>query len=177
MQDDLWVFGYGSLIWRPGFEVAEQQLALLTGFARRFCMQSIHYRGTPESPGLVLALDPDPGGSCQGVGFRVAPDHADETLTYLRERELISYAYVEEWHPLQLADGRTVSAVCYVMNHDSDQYCGLLSLDEQVQIIAAAHGSVGPNSEYLFNTVEHLHALGIADPELDRIAARVRALA
>lgn len=174
MQEDIWVFGYGSLIWNPGFDVAEKQLATLSGFARRFCMRSIHYRGTAEKPGLVLALDPDANQTCTGVGFRVAAENAPDTLAYLRERELISYAYVEQWHELQLHDGRTVTAVCYVMNHDSDQYCGVLSADAQVDVISTARGSVGPNYEYLYNTVSHLHELGISDPELEKLANRVR---
>ena len=104
----LWVFGYGSLMWNPGFGYAERVLASLPGFARTFCMRSIHHRGTVEKPGLVLALDPHPGAHCRGLAFRVTPGEEGGTLAYLRERELISSAYLEETHALDLSDGRRV---------------------------------------------------------------------
>ena len=94
-SNEFWVFGYGSLLWKTGFEYAERRLATLTGFRRSFCMASVHYRGTPENPGLVLALDPNPSASCHGVGFRVEEPIADATLAYLRERELVPSAYIE----------------------------------------------------------------------------------
>ena len=99
----MWVFGYASLIWNPGFPVAEQQLAKLDGYTRSFCMRSIHHRGTPTEPGLVLALDRSEGAECDGVAFRVADGAETNTLAYLRERELISSAYLEEILPLTLA--------------------------------------------------------------------------
>ena len=137
-------------------------------------MSSVHYRGTAESPGLVLALDPDPVGECHGLGFRVAPDHADETLDYLRERELISSAYIEQCHPISFHDGGKAKAVCYVMDQTHAQYRGDLSIEEQAVIIADAAGSAGPNDEYLFNTVTHLIELGISDTELERLVALVK---
>lgn len=172
-QNDLWVFGYGSLLWRPGFEYVERRVATLRGFNRSFCMSSIHYRGTNEVPGLVLALDPDHAGECHGVGFRVAPDLAAETLAYLRERELISSAYVEQNHQITFHDGGEVEAVCYVMDQSHAQYSGGLSLEAQAVIIAQATGSAGPNDEYLFNTVAHLVELGISDPDLERLVTLV----
>ena len=108
---DLWVFGYGSLMWNPGFEYDRRELATLTGYARTFCMWSIHHRGTPEHPGLVLALDPHEDAECHGLGFRVPGLHRARTLDYLRERELVSSAYVERMLPLRLADGEEVEAV------------------------------------------------------------------
>lgn len=173
----LWVFGYGSLMWNPGFDVAERVLATLPGFARTFCMRSIHHRGTVEAPGLVLALDPHPGASCQGLAFRVAPGEEGGTLAYLRERELISSAYVEETHALDLADGRRVEAVTYVVDTGHVQYCGGLDLETQARIIAGAVGGRGPNTEYLWNTVAHLAEVGIEDAELAWLAQRVRILA
>jgi cation transport protein ChaC len=173
-QNDLWVFGYGSLLWRPGFEYVERRVATLRGFNRSFCMRSIHYRGTQESPGLVLALDPHKTGECQGLGFRVGSELAAETMDYLRERELISSAYVEQTHPISLHEGDQVTAVCYVMDQSHDQYCGALSLETQAVIIARATGSAGPNDEYLFNTVEHLVELGISDPDLEKLVTLVR---
>lgn len=172
----MWVFGYGSLVWNPGFDVAEHSVARLTGYARSFCMRSIHHRGTEENPGLVLALDEQVGAHCQGVALRVAIGAEDRTLGYLRERELISSAYVEKTLPVRLSDGREVHAVTYVIDPDHVQYCGGLAMEEQARIIASAHGGRGPNSEYLFNTAQHLHELGVADDDLDWLAMRVRNL-
>ena len=172
----MWVFGYGSLIWNPGFEVDEMRIATLEGYARSFCMRSIHHRGTEENPGLVLALDEMPRARCHGVGFSVRAGQEADVLAYLRERELISSAYVERTLEITLADKRRVEAVTYVIDAAHVQYCGGLDLEEQARIIAGAHGGRGPNSEYLFNTAAHLHELGISDPELDSIVARVKML-
>ena len=174
MQDALWVFGYGSLIWNPGFTFAERRIARLDGWRRSFCMSSIHYRGTPEHPGLVLALDRAADEACQGVAFRVTPGAEDATLAYLRERELISSAYLEEFLPVTLEDGKTVRAVTYVINHDHCQYVGGLGLDDQARVIARAHGGNGPNCDYLFSTSAHLEQLGIADSDLAWLVDRVR---
>ena len=176
MQDSLWVFGYGSLIWHPGFPVAERRVARLAGWHRSFCMRSIHHRGTVDHPGLVLALDRADGATCDGVAFRVAVGAEAETLAALRERELVSSAYLETHLDVALADGGGVRALAYVIDPDHDQYCGGLPLEEQARIILSAPGGRGPNRDYLFSTVEHLHALGIADPDLDWLAARVRVL-
>ena len=172
----MWVFGYGSLIWNPGFEVDEMRIATLEGYARSFCMRSIHHRGTEENPGLVLALDEMPLARCHGVAFSVRAGQEADVLAYLRERELISSAYVERTLEITLADKRRVEAVTYVIDAAHVQYCGGLDLEEQARIIAGAHGGRGPNSEYLFNTAAHLHELGISDPELDSIVARVKML-
>ncbi|WP_299368893.1 gamma-glutamylcyclotransferase [uncultured Tateyamaria sp.] len=172
----MWVFGYGSLLWNPGFDVAEEMMATLPGWARSFCMRSIHHRGSEAEPGLVLALDAAPGAHCAGVALRVAPGTEDATLAYLRERELISSAYLEKMLALTLADGREVTAVTYVIDPDHVQYCGGLPLEEQAQIIAHATGGRGPNSDYLFNTAQHLAALGVADPDLDWLSRRVAAI-
>ncbi|MEL6170182.1 MAG: gamma-glutamylcyclotransferase [Pseudomonadota bacterium] len=175
-SDTLWVFGYGSLIWDPGFAFEERLRARLDGYARSFCMRSIHHRGTVEAPGLVLALDRHPGGSCDGVAFRVAEADRDPVMAYLRERELISSAYLEETHAIRLLDGRAVTAVTYVVDPDHVQYCGGLDLEEQAGIIAEAVGGRGPNVEYLLNTVDHLDELGIADPDLTWLSRRVAAI-
>lgn len=172
----MWVFGYGSLIWHPGFPVAEQQVARLAGWHRSFCMRSIHHRGTVEAPGLVLALDAAPDAVCDGVAFRVEPGAEAETLEALRERELISSAYLEKELPVRLADGAMVTALAYVIDPDHAQYCGGLALEEQARIIASAAGGRGPNRDYLFSTASHLADLGIADPDLAWLAERVRAL-
>ncbi len=173
----LWVFGYGSLMWEPGFDWQERVLARLSGWHRSFCMRSIHHRGTETQPGLVLALDAAEGAACDGVAFAVAPENAERTLGYLRERELISSAYLEKTLPVALADGRAIEAVTYVIDPDHVQYCGGLPLEEQARIIATAVGGRGPNTEYLWNTAGHLGELGLADPDLDWLSERVRDLA
>jgi glutathione-specific gamma-glutamylcyclotransferase len=173
----MWIFGYASLLWHPGFPVAERRLARLEGWHRSFCMWSVHHRGTPESPGLVLALDAQDGGVCLGVALGVAPGHEEPTLGYLRERELISSAYIERHLPVAFADGVRAEALAYVVDPAHPQYTGPLTLDAQAEVIARAQGGRGPNAEYLWNTVAHLADLGIADPDLDWLAARVRELA
>lgn len=172
----LWVFGYGSLVWNPGFEVREKIIATLPNYHRSFCMRSVHHRGTHEDPGLVLALDEDAGAVCQGVALAVADGAEDTTLEYLRERELISSAYLEKFLEIRLADGRHVEAVTYVVDPHHVQYCGGLPLEEQAEIIAHAHGGRGPNDEYLYNTAAHLSELGIHDDDLEWLTARVRML-
>ncbi|MGP3695852.1 gamma-glutamylcyclotransferase [Rhodobacter sp. NSM] len=176
MDGPLWVFGYGSLIWDPGFAVTRSVTARLDGWRRSFCMTSIHYRGTPQAPGLVLALDAAPDMACEGVAFEVAAGAETETLAALRERELISRAYLERWLPVRLTSGETVEAVVYVIDPDHEQYCGGLDLESQARIIASAAGDRGPNRDYLLNTAAHLRDLGIDDPDLCWLATRVRAL-
>jgi len=174
---DLWVFGYGSLLWNPGFPVAETRVALLRDWHRSFCMSSIHHRGTEENPGLVLALDKLPGAVCHGLALRTPAEHAAGTLAYLRERELISSAYVETRQTVEFAGGGTQADVLtYVINPDHVQYRADLSLEDQAQIIAQATGGRGPNDEYLYNTAAHLHELHLPDPDLDWLVARVKAL-
>ena len=173
-MSDLWVFGYGSLLWNPGFAVAETRVARLPDWRRSFCMSSIHHRGTIEAPGLVLALDHAPGAVCHGIAFRVAAPDAAATLSYLRERELISSAYLETRQEVVFEGGEQQGEVLtYVIDPAHEQYC-TLPLEEQAQIIARAVGGRGPNDEYLINTARHLHDLGLPDADLDWLVARVR---
>ncbi|KRS16588.1 gamma-glutamylcyclotransferase [Roseovarius indicus] len=170
----MWVFGYGSLLWNPGFKPREQVIATLPGYHRSFCMRSIHHRGTDEKPGLVLALDEAEGAHCTGVALSVHEPEEAQVLEYLRERELISSAYVEKVLPLALSDGRKVEAVTYVIDAEHVQYCGGMPLEEQAQMIAHAVGGRGPNTEYLYNTTSHLRELGLEDEDLEWLAQRVR---
>lgn len=172
----MWVFGYGSLLWNPGFDVAESVVGTLPGYARSFCMRSIHHRGTENDPGLVLALDEQPGQACEGMALAVRAGEEERTLEYLRERELISSAYVEKNLTVHLEDGRDIMAVVYVIDEDHVQYCGGLPLEDQAQIIARAVGGRGPNTEYLFNTADHLGTVKLHDPALEWLADRVRAI-
>lgn len=172
----MWVFGYGSLLWNPGFPVARSEHAMLHGYARSFCMSSIHHRGTEERPGLVLALDEQAGANCKGLALAVEAGHEDRTLHELRERELISSAYVEKMLDVHLDNGDLVNAVTYVIDADHVQYCGGMPLEEQAQIIAHAIGGRGPNTEYLYNTAEHLSEIGLHDPDLEWLSQRVRSI-
>ncbi len=174
---ELWVFAYGSLMWNPGFPFLESRPALVTGYHRRFCVSSQRYRGTPERPGLVLGLDR--GGSCRGIAFRVAPDHAPATLDYLWEREMINRVYRPKLLPVRLRDGgapdgdRTVTACTFVVDRRHGQYCGCLDEAAMARRIAGCCGERGPNVEYLANTVAHLEELGIRDERLFRLHAAV----
>ena len=169
---DLWVFGYGSLIFDPGMAVAESVRARVTGYRRRFCMWSIHHRGSEAEPGLVLALEEAAGATCDGIAFRAAEPEA--ALAALRERELISSAYLEVTVPLRAADGRDLRALAYVIDPAHRQYAADLTLEEQARVIATAHGGRGPNSDYLFRANAALHDHAIADPDLDRLERMVR---
>ncbi|MEM9320819.1 MAG: gamma-glutamylcyclotransferase [Pseudomonadota bacterium] len=171
----LWVFGYGSLIWNPGFDVAEHRLARLPGWHRSFCMRSIHHRGTDANPGLVLALDAAGDAVCHGVAFRVLDGSEEETIAGLRERELISSAYLERELEAEIDGLGRRSVLTYVVDPRHVQYCAL-AREEQAQIIARAVGGRGPNHEYLRNTAKHLNELGLADAELDWLVARVQSI-
>lgn len=172
---DMWVFGYGSLLWNPGFDAVEAVPGRLRGYHRSFCMLSIHHRGTEDHPGLVLALEADAQASCDGLALRVAAGAQETVLAYLRAREMVSSAYVERHLPLDLHDGRRVTALAYVIDPGHRQYCRF-DADRQARMIASARGGRGPNDEYLFNTVAHLDQLGLRDDDLHDLAARVRAL-
>ncbi len=168
----MWVFAYGSLIWRPGFDYAERQRALLRGWHRGFCLWSHHYRGTPERPGLVLGLDR--GGACQGVAFRVPGAAAAEVLRYLDDRELpdgMEVVYHRRVVPVRLEAGPTVPAVTYVVNRASRHYVPKLEPARVAAVIAAGVGLTGTNRDYLLNTLSHLTELGVHDAGLARIAA------
>lgn len=170
-----WVFGYGSLLWNPGFTPVRQVKARLHDYHRSFCMLSIHHRGSEEDPGLVLALDAQAGGQCTGVAFQIADQEADKVHAELRERELISSAYYEDTVELVSDEGEKIPALAYIINRDHVQYCQF-DLEKQAQIIAQAVGGRGPNTEYLFNTATHLTELGIKDTDMEWLAGRVRAL-
>jgi len=177
VENGFWVFGYGSLIWQPDITYAKKHIARLDGYARSFCMWSIHHRGTHDDPGLVLALDEHEGSECHGVAFYIGPDHATKAIADLRARELISSAYLEVVRPVVLDTGARVDAVCYVIDPEHVQYCGGMDLERQAQIIATAVGGRGPNTEYLFNTCKGIDALGLQDDDLAFLQRRVAELA
>ncbi|MCR9218898.1 MAG: gamma-glutamylcyclotransferase [Alphaproteobacteria bacterium] len=172
----IWVFGYGSLMWRPGFPHLESAGAVLAGYRRSFCIWSEHHRGAPGRPGLVLGLAPDDGGRCEGRAFRV--DRADwpDIAAYLEERELRGYAYRPAYLPVSLADGRPVRAHCFVADPEHSHYAGALPEAEAAQIILYARGRSGLNRDYLIQTVGALEAHGYREPSLHGLLERVRRL-
>lgn len=177
---DLWVFGYGSLMWDPGFSFAARRDALLTGYHRRFCVYSLRYRGTRERPGLVLGLDN--GGACRGIAYRVSGDDVGAAVEYLWQREMITYAYRPAMVATRLldADGHpaeTVTAWCFVVDHHHPQYCRERDPDRLAERILAGRGSKGRNRDYLVAAIAHLDALGIRDEPLHALHDRVEALA
>ena len=170
---ELWVFGYGSLMWRPGFQFAEQAPARLMGAHRALCVYSVVHRGTEADPGLVLGLDK--GGACTGIAFRVEPGVEDETVAYLRTREQVTDVYVERSRPITLLDGSNhkFRALCYLVDPKHPQYAGMLSLEQQLRIVRNGKGQAGGNIEYVLNTVRHLEKVGVHDPLLSALAAQL----
>ena len=170
-QADLWVFGYGSLMWRPGFEFIEQVPARLIGEHRALCVYSFDHRGTPEKPGLVLGLDR--GGACRGVAFRVAPKLRRKTVEYLRGREQTTNVYREVTRSVWLENDarQRVSALAYVVDRGHVQYAGRLSLTEQLRYVQQGHGRSGNNRDYVLSTVKSIEAQGFRDTQLHRLAA------
>ncbi|WP_404378828.1 gamma-glutamylcyclotransferase [Caenispirillum salinarum] len=171
-DDDFWVFGYGSLMWKPGFTALHWEPAVLEGYQRRFCIYSTHYRGTPDHPGLVLGLAP--GGACPGVAFQVARDNAPAVRDYLRERELIGYAYTEAMLPVALRDsGRPVTCYTFVADPSHRQYAGDLGVGPSAEIIMEAMGKGGLNRDYLINTVRELEDHGVFEAPLHDLLEEV----
>lgn len=174
-MQDLWVFGYGSLMWRPGFAYEEAVPALLRGAHRSLCVYSWVHRGTEQRPGLVLGLDR--GGACRGVAFRVSGRNREKTISYLREREQATMVYREAERPLKLQDGAasTVTALAYLVDRTHPQYAGVLTRERQLALVRGAVGQSGANPDYVLNTTRHLNELGIHDPLLSWLAAELTA--
>ncbi|MGE0233248.1 MAG: gamma-glutamylcyclotransferase [Flavobacteriaceae bacterium] len=165
---EYWVFGYGSLMWKPGFAFLEQQPARLHGYHRALCVYSWVHRGTPDRPGLVLGLDR--GGSCRGVAFRVSSHAWDDVVAYLREREQVTAVYREKTlNARLLLEGRVVAALTYVVDRSHRQYAGVLSPHDQARIVSGASGRSGANREYVENTLAHMRDEGITDDRLSAV--------
>jgi glutathione-specific gamma-glutamylcyclotransferase len=171
--EDLWVFGYGSLIWRPDFDFLERAEARLIGAHRSLCVYSFFHRGTPEHPGLVFGLDH--GGMCRGVAYRVAASRRAPTIAYLREREQVTSVYRECLRPVWLHGDpeRRVAALCYVVDRSHPQYAGRLSLTEQLHFVRQGHGHSGANRDYVVSTIAALAAIGIRESGLHLLAERL----
>jgi cation transport protein ChaC len=173
MADERWVFGYGSLMWRPGFTYLERQGATLHGRRRAFCIYSVHHRGTYERPGLVLGLAP--GGATRGAAYRVADAAWDEVYAYLVEREQPTETYVEARRSVRLADGRRVEALVFLSDTGHPQWAGALSLERQAELIARSTGLSGRNVDYLRDLVQHLREEGVRDRGMELLLSMVEA--
>ncbi|HZS63666.1 MAG TPA: gamma-glutamylcyclotransferase [Xanthobacteraceae bacterium] len=174
LAEDLWVFAYGSLMWRPGFAFAERVAARAVGAHRGLCVYSFVHRGTPERPGLVLGLDI--GGTCRGIAYRVSARDRGATVAYLREREQVTAVYRECTRSVWLLGERErrVEALCYMVDRSHPQYAGRLSAAEQLRLVRQGHGKAGPNIDYVLSTVQELEAQGVRDAALHLIAQRLR---
>ena len=170
---DLWVFGYGSLMWRPGFAYDFRCKAMLRGWRRALCVYSHVYRGAPERPGLVLGLDR--GGACAGVAFRVKAALREPTIRYLRDREQVTGVYVERFVPVTLESGERVNALTYVADRLHGQYAGRLDREMMLAVVRVGRGRSGDNAAYVTETHDHLAAIGVRDSELEWLAERLRA--
>jgi cation transport protein ChaC len=170
---DLWVFGYGSLMWRPGFAFEEARRARAIGYRRCFCIYSVHHRGTARRPGMVLGLDR--GGVCAGIVYRVSAANAAATIAYLRSREQVNGVYREAHLPVEIIEGenREVTALTYIVERAHPSYAGRLPLAVQARLIRGAQGISGLNLDYLISTLRHLADLGIREPDLERILALI----
>jgi glutathione-specific gamma-glutamylcyclotransferase len=179
-DEDLWVFAYGSLMWRPGFDFLERVPARLVGLHRALCVYSFVHRGTPEKPGLVLGLDR--GGACRGIAYRVAAPKREATITYLREREQVTTVYRETTRRIALArtparpDGTDLKALVYVVDRSHPQYAGRLDIERQLHLVRQGHGRSGANLEYVLATVAEIEAQGCHDSGLYHLAERLKGM-
>jgi glutathione-specific gamma-glutamylcyclotransferase len=171
--EDLWVFAYGSLMWRPGFAFLERLPARMVGLHRSLCVYSFVHRGTPERPGLVLGLDR--GGACRGIAYRVPMAERASTVAYLRAREQVTSVYRESMRPVWLKQSpqRQVSALCFMIDRGHAQYAGRLSLEQQLHHVRQGHGQSGANRDYVIATVTALEELGFRETELHLLAERL----
>lgn len=174
-MQQFWVFGYGSLMWKPGFSYIDKSPAQIFGYHRSLCVYSYVHRGTPERPGLVMGLDW--GGSCHGVAYRIDPDLWPDTLSYLRSREQVTMVYREIEKPIKLLreDHPLVQATVYVVDRMHKQYAGRLTVEEQLRFIRQGCGQSGICSEYILNTAQHLLDMQIHDRTLETLARELKA--
>lgn len=174
-EEDVWLFGYGSLIWNPTVQFVERRVARVMGWHRAFCLAALAGRGSVANPGLILGLDGQ--GYCDGVAFRISEDVVETELTLLWKREMLSAAYVPRW--LDLYDengGRFGSGIAFTIDRNGEHYAGHLRREQIVQRLATASGALGSCADYLFRTSESLRAHGICDDELERLSAEVAAI-
>ena len=173
-KGDLWVFGYGSLMWAPHFRFEERTVARLWGMHRALCIRSARYRGTPQKPGLVLGLCA--GGSCWGVAFRVAARAVPRVLHTLWEREMPRRVYRPGFVQVRLPRGRRVPALTFIADPHHPGFAGELDLRSRAQLVAQGIGERGRCTDYVRNTLEHMYALGVTDPHLERVLETAEAI-
>ncbi len=170
---DIWVFGYGSLMWNPAFHYTEKRRGRIYGYHRAYCIWTHLGRGTPDNPGLMLALDR--GGSCCGAAFRIDPHKLEEELSILWAREMAMDSYVPAWVTIHTDDG-PVSGLTFTIERNHERYVGRLPPEIVANHLATAEGYLGTSVEYLENTVAHLAELGIRDATLTDLHRRVTRL-
>ena len=173
-ERDVWIFGYGSLMWNPAFHHVELRPARLHGWHRRFCLWNTFGRGSPEKPGLMLALEP--GGACAGVALRIAAEAVQSELTVLWNREMLTGAYLPRWVRLASAAG-PVDALTFVVNRAHPRYTGRLPPERVAQLLAHARGPLGECREYLEQTVAELARHGAKDGAMHALLRAVRQVA
>jgi cation transport protein ChaC len=166
-RGDLWVFGYGSLMWSPGFRFSEQRTGLVRGYHRALCILSSRYRGTPEKPGLVMGLCR--GGSCWGIAFRIPEARVRRVLGALWKREMLNKVYVPTLVQVTVGPRRRIRALAFVADTSHRQFVRELDLHGRARLVAQGIGQRGRCVDYIRNTLEHMLALGVNDPHLARI--------
>jgi len=164
---ELWVFGYGSLMWSPCFSYAEKRLGRVHGYHRALCILSTRYRGTYRRPGLVMGLCR--GGSCWGMAFRIEAREVGRCLSRLWHREMPRRVYEPRLVPVRLRSGRRVQALAFVADPRHPAYVRELDLHGRARLVAQGIGQRGPCVEYIRNTLEHMHYVGVRDPHLERV--------
>ena len=174
VDEDVWIFGYGSLMWNPAFHYAERRPGMIRGWHRSFCLWTPMGRGTPDNPGLVLGLDR--GGSCRGIAYRIAARDRDTELQLLWQREMVADGYNSRWVTVR-GEAGDIRAITWVINPKGDRYAGKLPMETLARTLATAEGRLGSNRDYLENTVTHLDELGIGERPLHAIRDGVRAYA
>ncbi len=166
IDNPIWVFAYGSLMWRPDFDFLEERDGTLRGYHRSLCIYSWHHRGTQECPGLVFGLDR--GGACKGKVFRVDPAKWPTIQKYLDDREMVTAVYEPRWLRVDTAAG-PLKAYSFIAVRDHAQYAGVLSIEEQVRFVRQGKGVSGINIDYVSSTVEHMRDVGIRSAQLDAL--------
>jgi len=166
LENGVWVFGYGSLMWNPDFKFSEKITGVVSAYHRRLCLKSIVYRGTPDYPGLVFGLDQ--GGSCQGMAFRIAPEHYETELQIVWEREMFAETYIPTWVKVQTKQ-QSLSAITFVINSDHEHYVPDIALEEVAERVVRAEGKCGSCHDYVRKTVKCMHNLGLRDPFLEQL--------
>jgi cation transport protein ChaC len=173
-KEDLWIFGYSSLLWDPGIEVPQSRRSKIAGWRRSFCIDMLFARGSPKKPGLMLALDK--GGECEGVAYCIPAKRIDTQTPILWRREMAPRTYRPAWIDIKI-DDKPVAALAFVIDQDTHLYAGNLEPAIQARRIAKAEGPLGSNRAYLYQCEKELKHRGIQDEYIMDLAARTRALA